>query len=103
MIVVPCLGIDEQVLASVFDGLLDGKGHLFGLAVANADRIIPVADRYQSGERETPAALDHLGHPVDMDHALLKVKRICLYLRQSATPLSIKSPGRPGGHHPPEL
>ena len=77
----------EQVLLCVLDGLLDGKRHLVGLAVPSAHRAVLVAHHYEGGEREAPAALDHLGHAVDVDHALLELVRILLIL-----PLASLSP-----------
>jgi hypothetical protein len=61
----------EQVLAGLLGALLDGEGHLLGLAVAEADPAVAVADHHQGGEREAPAALHHLGHAVDVDHPRL--------------------------------
>ena len=57
----------EQVLPGLLGALLDGEGHLLGLAVAEADAAVAVADHHEGGEREPPAALDDLGHPVDVD------------------------------------
>src|SRR5207253_7664916 len=47
--------------------LADGLGHLARLACAVADPPLSVADDNESGEAETPAALDHLGDAVDVD------------------------------------
>jgi hypothetical protein len=68
------LGHPDQVLAGVLDSLLDRQRHLTGLAVADPDHRLLVADRDQRGEGEAPAALDDLGDPVDLDHALLEVE-----------------------------
>ena len=57
----------EQVLLGLLDALLHGQAGLLGLAVAEADRALAVADHHEGGEREPPAALDHLGDPVDLD------------------------------------
>jgi hypothetical protein len=54
--------------------ILDRQRHLAGLAVADPDDVVLVADRDQGGEREPPPALDHLGDAVDLDHPLLKVE-----------------------------
>ena len=59
----------EQVLARFFGALLDRQRHLFGLAVAEADTAVAVADDHERGEREPPTALDHLRDAVDVDHA----------------------------------
>src|SRR5581483_1032633 len=47
--------------------LADCFRHLAGLAVAEADAALLVADDDERGEAEAPAALYHLGHTVDMD------------------------------------
>jgi hypothetical protein len=60
----------EQVLARLFNALLDGQTGFLGLAVAQTDLAVPVAHDHERGEREPPAALDDLGHPVHLDGAL---------------------------------
>ena len=57
----------EEVLAGLLGALLDGEGHLLGLAVAEADPAGAVADHHERGEREPAAALDDLGDAVDVD------------------------------------
>ena len=64
----------EEVLLRAFDALLDGQRNLVGLAVADADDAVLVADDDQGGEREPPAALDDLGDAVDLDDAFLQVE-----------------------------
>src|SRR5207237_2392478 len=59
----------------------DGRGHLLGLAVADAHRAVAVADDHQCGEAEPAATLDHLGDAVD-GHDALEVLRL---LRGRAT------------------
>jgi hypothetical protein len=66
----PGQGHLEQVLARLFDALLDGQAGFLGLAVAQADLAVPVAHDHERGEGEPPAALDDLGHPVHLDGAL---------------------------------
>jgi len=66
----------EEVLLRVVDRLRDRERHLACLAVADADAIDLVADHDQGREREPPAALDHLGDAVDLDHALLELSRL---------------------------
>ena len=65
--VVPASGDAEEVLASLLGALLDGEGHLLGLAVAEADAAGAVADHHERGEREATTALDDLGDAVDVD------------------------------------
>src|SRR3954465_7011584 len=69
----PVLRHREQVLLRVLDRLRDREGNLAGLAVADADAIDLVADHDKRREREAAAALDDLGHTVDLDHAFLQL------------------------------
>src|SRR5919112_5439139 len=59
-----------EVLLGLLDALGDRRGHLLGLAVADADLAVAVTDDHQGGEAEAPTALDDLGHAVDGDDAL---------------------------------
>ena len=68
------LGHAEEVLLRALDALLDRERDLVGLAVADADDVLLVADDDERGEREAPAALDDLGDAVDLDDALLEVQ-----------------------------
>src|SRR3954447_13896608 len=63
-------GHPVEVLLGLLDTLGDRRGHLLGLAVADTDGAVAVADDDQRGEAEAPAALDDLRHAVDGDHAL---------------------------------
>ena len=60
----------EEVLLGLLDALGDRRGHLLGLAVADADRAVAVADDDQRGEAEATATLDDLGDAVDRHDAL---------------------------------
>ena len=66
-IVEPASGDLEEVLASLLGALLDREGHLLGLAVAEADTAVAVADHHERGEREPTTALDDLRDTVDVD------------------------------------
>src|SRR5882757_10969428 len=55
----------EEVLLGFLDTLGDRRRHLLGLAVADADGAVTVADDHQGREAEPASALDDLGHPVD--------------------------------------
>src|SRR3954447_3413705 len=59
-----------EVLLGLLDALGDRRGHLLGLAVADAHGAVAVAHDHQRGEAEAPTALDHLAHAVEGDHAL---------------------------------
>ena len=74
VIVEPWRGHAEEVLLRALDALLDRERDLVGLAVADADDAVLVADDDERGEREAPAALDDLGDAVDLDDALLEVE-----------------------------
>jgi hypothetical protein len=58
------------VLLRLLDALGDGRRDLLGLAVADADGAVTVADDHERGEGEAPAALDDFGDAVDRDDAL---------------------------------
>src|SRR5258708_2660778 len=60
----------DHALLGGLGGFLDGVGDLVGLAVADADHALAVADDGKRGEAEAPAALDDLGAAVDEDHLL---------------------------------
>jgi hypothetical protein len=63
----------EEVLLGRLDALLDGRGDLLGLAVADAHLAVAVADHHQRGEGEPAAATHDLGDAVDRHHALLEL------------------------------
>src|SRR5262249_37847971 len=67
-------GHPDQALAGVLDALLDRRRPRARLAVAGPDDALFVAAGDQGCEREPPAALDHLGDAVDLDHPLLQVQ-----------------------------
>ena len=62
----------DEVLLGVLDALADGLGHLAGLAQAGADVAVAVADDDDRAEAEAAAALDDLGHAVDLDDPLFE-------------------------------
>ena len=64
----------EEALASLLDTLLDGRGNFLGLAVADADQAVAVADDHEGGEAEATTTLDDLGDAVDRDYALEVVR-----------------------------
>jgi hypothetical protein len=63
-------GHPEQVALRAVGALADRLGHLVGLAEARADVAVLVPDDDERREREPPAALDDLGHAVDVDDAV---------------------------------
>src|SRR4029079_3496484 len=90
----PVLRDGEQVLLRVVDGLRDRERNLPGLPVADADTVDLVTDHDQRGEGEPPAAFDHLGNAVDLDHPLLELasllagEHFTLDTRQNVNPPS---------------
>src|SRR5213078_1917192 len=60
----------EEVLLGLLDALGDRGRDLLGLAVADADHAVTVADDHQGGEAEATTTLDDLGDTVDGDDAL---------------------------------
>ena len=60
----------EEGLLGLLDALGDRRGHLLGLAVADADHAVAVADDHEGGEAEATTTLDDLGDTVDRDDAL---------------------------------
>src|SRR6185503_6869855 len=70
----------DEVLVRVGGALLDGVRHFVGLAVADADLALAVADDGERGEGEAAAALHDLGATVDEDD-LLDHRRAVAFLR----------------------
>src|SRR3712207_8780358 len=72
----------EQVLLRALDALLDRERDLVGLAVADADDAVLVADHHQRGEGEATATLDHLGDRkstrLNSSHANISYAAFCL-------------------------
>ena len=60
-------GDGDHVLLGVLDALADRLGHFSGLAKAETDLALAVADDHQSGELHDAAALDRLGYTVGAD------------------------------------
>lgn len=65
-------GNGDEVAAGVGSGLVDGRNDLLGLADADADVALLVADDDDGAEMELLAAFDDLGDPADLDDALLE-------------------------------
>jgi hypothetical protein len=63
-------GHAEEVLLRLLDALADRQRHLAGLAVADADHAVAIADHDERGEAEATAALDDLRDAVDGHDAL---------------------------------
>ena len=71
----------EHVLLRRLARLADGVRDFVGLAEADADAAVLVADRHDRVEREPPAALHHLGAAIHLDHALRNSRLGCASLR----------------------
>lgn len=65
-------GNGDDVAAGVGSGLVDSRNDLLGLADADADVALLVADDDDGAEMELFAAFDDLGDPADLDDALLE-------------------------------
>ena len=83
----------EEVLLGLLDALGDRRGHLLGLAVADADLAVAVADDDERGEAEAPTALDDLGDAVDRDDAL-DVGALLGTATAAAAAVTAAAPGR---------
>src|SRR5439155_24046176 len=71
----------EEVLLRVVDALRDRERNRARLPVAHPDAVDLVADHDERREGEAPAALDHLGDAVDLDHAFLQLPRFAAILQ----------------------
>jgi hypothetical protein len=60
----------EEALLGFLNSLSDCRWNFLGLAVADADHAIAIANDYKSGERKATTTLDHLGNAVDGDNTL---------------------------------
>jgi hypothetical protein len=60
----------DHLALGLLGGLADRLGHLFGLALAEADAALLVADDDERGKAEALTALHGLGDPVDRDQAV---------------------------------
>src|SRR5712664_127198 len=66
----------EEVLLRLLAALADGLGDLVRFPQPGADVALAVADHHQRGEAEAPAALDHLGDAVDVDHPVVQLGQV---------------------------
>jgi hypothetical protein len=60
----------EEVLLRLLNALGNRRWYLLGLAVANTDRAVTVANHDECGEAEPATTLHDLGHSIDRDDAL---------------------------------
>src|SRR4051794_32255459 len=89
----------EEALSGFLDALGDRGGNFLGLAVADTDHAVAVADDDQRGEAEAPTTLDHLGDAVDGDDALEEVALLSAVAAATATTSSRRP--RPSRSPPP--
>src|SRR2546421_58988 len=80
-------GTPEELLLGFLAPLLARRGPLLGLAVPDAAHAVAASDPAQRGEAEPPAALHHLGPPVDGDHAF-EVRALLLLGRPATAALA---------------
>ena len=83
---------DQRALGG-FRRLADRLRHFAGLAVAEADAALLVADDDERGEAEATAALHHLGDAVDVDQAVheLGIALFAIPVRRSRGSLAMVS------------
>src|SRR5205085_7870515 len=101
-----------------FHRLLHRYGYLLGLALADANPAVTVADDRERGEGENASALHHLGDAVDGDHlfaqtvaaiilllpALLPAHWLChMRSRWSCLSVGARTSSRPRGRRRPAL
>src|SRR5262245_23096554 len=82
----------EHLLLGGFTRLADRVGHLVGLAEADTDSSLLIADRHDRIEREPTTALHHLGAAVHADHALHEL-RFGRFGASHDAPLELQSAG----------
>src|SRR5262249_27397166 len=83
----------DQVALGRLGGLADRLWHLARLAVAEADAALLVADDDKRSKAETPSALHHLGHAIDV-HELVDEFAVALTLL-AVPSLTASAPPRP--------
>ena len=74
--VVPSSGTVISDFLAGFDALANGIRHFAGFAQSDANAALAVADDDEAAEGEAAAALDHLGHAVDLHDALFEFRSI---------------------------
>ena len=77
----------DELALGLLGRLADRLGNFAGLAVAEADAALLVADDDERGEAEALAALHHLGDAVDVDQAVDKLAVALLNVSHCAFPL----------------
>src|SRR4051794_27791979 len=85
----------EHLLAGVLGALFDGVGDLVGLAVADTDVALAVADDDERAEGERAAALDDLGAAVDADDGGLEAGFVGAAVAVAATAGAAPPPPSP--------
>ena len=74
MIVLPARGTLKTFFLASSAAFCMARRDFLGLAVAEADAAVAVADDHEGGEGEAPTTLDDLGHPAGpADRALLEL------------------------------
>src|SRR5262249_30873485 len=91
----------EEVLLRVLAALADRLGDLVGLAQAHAHVAVAVAHDDEGREADPPAALHHLGHAVDVDHAIAEIEVVGIDRSRHSRLAFPRTRGRPRGPPPP--
>src|ERR1700761_8981571 len=84
-------GDADQSALGGFRRLADGFRHFARLAMAETDTALLIADNDERSEAETTAALDHLGHTIDV-HQLVDELVIALFAIASAASAALFVP-----------
>jgi hypothetical protein len=78
----------HQVLPRAVDTLANRLGHLTGLAETDSHDTVSVSHDHERAEAEAASALHHLGHAVDVNHAVgeLEIVGVELFAEQACVP-----------------
>ena len=90
----------EHILLRIVDALADRDRHFLGLAHANTNATVAIADDDQCSKSEATTALDYLGYTIDIDNTFFELRNVCLvFLFTSHLPLpSLRTSGLLHGH-----
>ena len=91
----------DELALGLLGRLADGLGNFARLAVAETDPALLVADDDQCRKAEALAALDHVGHTVDVDQAIDEFAFALLNVSHCLFLCAIRTKGRLRGQRPP--
>ena len=76
----------QQIALGGFRRLADRFGHLTGLAVAETNSALQIANHDERGKSEALAALDHLGDAIDVNQLVRELAVAFLAIAVPAAP-----------------